>query len=395
MSYDVCLVGLKALDYLTGSSVPRFLGGIERQLAVLAKLLAADGLRVAFIVYDHGQGERIRCDGVDVYAAYAPGAGWPGLRFVHPRTTALWSTMRRVGARVYLQMGAGDDTGRVALGCQLLPRAASLVYFVASDGDCVPELPFIRHRRARVLYRHGLARAERVIAQTRRQKELLEHHFGIRSVLARLPIMPRAEATPLARASHRVVWVGRFDPAKRVEMLLSAAERCPELRFDVVGAANSESDYERAMVERAATLTNVNVHGSMGDVRLWRLYAEASVLCCTSHIEGFPTTFLEAWSVGLPVVTTFDPDGLVAAEGLGRVVTSVDELAAVLRRATDSIPSGGVWSRNARRFFEEHYSPRACLPRLREVITGQAMSRPAGPSGHSEAHAEPEKGQNP
>jgi glycosyltransferase involved in cell wall biosynthesis len=371
MGYDVCLINLKGLDYLTGSSVRRFIGGIERQLAVLAKLLAADGLRVACVVYDHDQGERIQSENVDVYAAFAPNAGWPGLRFLHPRSTALWSTMRRVDARVYVQMGGGDETGRVALGCRLLRRSADFVFFVASDGDCVPELPMIRHRRARVLYRHGLGRADRVIAQTSRQRELLEHHFKIRSVVARLPIVPGSEAAPLARGRGRVLWVGRFDPPKRVEMLIAAAERCPELRFDLAGNANAESDYQQALVGRAATLPNVYLHGRLGDAALWGLYRTASVLCCTSRIEGFPTTFLEAWSTGLPVVTTFDPDGVVAARGLGQVVTSLDELVAVLRTVAGSVRSRGAWSRNALRFFEERYSPQACLPRLREVITGQ------------------------
>jgi glycosyltransferase involved in cell wall biosynthesis len=374
VTYDLCLVGLKCLDYLTGAGAPRYLGGIERQLALLAKLLAADGLRVAFIVYDHGQGGLVRCDGVDVHAAYAPSAGWPGLRFVHPRSTGLWSAIRRVDARVYLQMGAGDETGRVAIGRRLLrePRRR-FVYFVASDGDCVRELPFLREGRARLLYRYGLARADQVVAQTARQQALLERDFGIRSLLGRLPIVPPDDARPAPEG--RVLWVGRLDPAKRVELLLDAAQRCPGLRFDLVGAANATSDYERRLLGRAATLPNVDVHGRVGDQELWRLYARASVLCCTSSIEGFPTTFLEGWSLGLPVVTTFDPDGLVAAHGLGQVVASLDELAAALQTSTSSTPSREEWSRNARRFYAERYSPSACLPRLRELLALPVSSR--------------------
>jgi glycosyltransferase involved in cell wall biosynthesis len=377
--YDVCVVGLKCLDHLAGSSTPRFLGGIERQLALLGRLLAADGLRVAFIVYDHGQGELIHVDGVDVHAAYPSDAGWPGLRFLHPRSTGLWSAMRRADARVYLQMGAGDETGRVALGRQLLGHGRSFVYFVASDGDCVRELPFLRHRRARVLYRYGLTRADRVVVQTGRQQAMLERDFGIGGALARLPIVPPVNAVREATAGRRVLWVGRFDPAKRVELLLDAAARCPELDFDVVGTANRQSSYEQEMASRAAGLANVKLHGRVGDAQLWGLYAHASVLCCTSRIEGFPTTFLEAWSQGIPVVTTFDPDGVVAGESLGRVVTSVEELAVALRGSAD--PACFTrWSRNALRFYEERYSPRACMPLLRELIltscAGAGTTRP-------------------
>ena len=37
------------------------------------------------------------------------------------------------------------------------------------------------------------------------------------------------------------------------------------------------------------------------------------MLLSTSDFEGFPNTFLEAWSVGLPIVSTFDPDTVFAA----------------------------------------------------------------------------------
>ena len=82
------------------------------------------------------------CDGVGLYAAYAPGAGWPGLRFVHARNTALWSTMRGVGARVDVEMGAGDETGRVALGCQLLQ---TIFTFESSTLSLLSLLPLTEH----------------------------------------------------------------------------------------------------------------------------------------------------------------------------------------------------------------------------------------------------------
>jgi glycosyltransferase involved in cell wall biosynthesis len=44
----------------------------------------------------------------------------------------------------------------------------------------------------------------------------------------------------------------------------------------------------------------------------------AVALVSTSLHEGMPNTFLEAWSLGVPVLTlAFDPDGVVEREGLG------------------------------------------------------------------------------
>ena len=59
-------------------------------------------------------------------------------------------------------------------------------------------------------------------------------------------------------------------------------------------------------------------------------YAQADLLICTSVYEGFPNVFLEAWSVGTPVVTTCDPDGLIDREGLGAAAADLDVMAAAI-----------------------------------------------------------------
>ena len=72
-------------------------------------------------------------------------------------------------------------------------------------------------------------------------------------------------------------------------------------------------------------------HGRLGRLELNRLYHQAGVLVCTSSLEGFPNTFLEAWSVGLPVLTTFDPDRIIATHHLGAVAADLAGLEGQLR----------------------------------------------------------------
>jgi glycosyltransferase involved in cell wall biosynthesis len=56
------------------------------------------------------------------------------------------------------------------------------------------------------------------------------------------------------------------------------------------------------------------------------MYARAFLLCCTSIYEGFPNTFIEAWSTGLPIVTTFDPDDIILSKQLGIYAKNTSEL---------------------------------------------------------------------
>ena len=96
----------------------------------------------------------------------------------------------------------------------------------------------------------------------------------------------------------------------------------PDLVFDVVGDANTDTDYARDLKERAAAIPNVVMHGHVTHSEMGPFYRDAALLCSTSGYEGFPNVFLEAWSVGLPLVSSFDPDGVIARHGLGKVAHS-------------------------------------------------------------------------
>jgi glycosyltransferase involved in cell wall biosynthesis len=48
-----------------------------------------------------------------------------------------------------------------------------------------------------------------------------------------------------------------------------------------------------------------------------RCLARTKVFVNTSDVEGFPNTFLQAWARKVPVVSYFDPDGIIRGKGLG------------------------------------------------------------------------------
>ena len=85
------------------------------------------------------------------------------------------------------------------------------------------------------------------------------------------------------------------------------------------------------------------------------LYRNASILCCTSLYEGFPNVFLEAWSCGIPIVSTFDPDNLIERKGLGAFVRDRTELISSLHRLHASDTEYEQLSRNARQYYEQHH----------------------------------------
>lgn len=385
--YDVCIVGLKCFDYLTDKPIPRYLGGIERQLTTLARAMSTCGLRVAFITYDHYEADATNVNGIDVFPSYSPDSGVPLVRFFWPRMFKLRKALADINTTVVLQMGASTETGYVAIGCKAQNRTSRFVFLAASDGDCRRDSPLLTTRRERLMYRYGLRSADKVIVQTSDQAVDLEQSYGLLSEVIRLPnVPPQPVAQPTSKSAvslhesgrQRVLWIGRLHHAKRPEMLLAAARRIPNLTFDIVGAANAESAYARNLLAEAEAIDNVKVHGKVSNAKLGDIYRNAGVLCCTSEIEGFPTVFLEAWANGLPVVTSVDPDGVVSARQIGRVITNTDDLVNNIEISIYG-KEGISWSRNARKFFEQEYSIDACLP---PILAALGLSR--GHDGQSE-----------
>jgi glycosyltransferase involved in cell wall biosynthesis len=217
--------------------------------------------------------------------------------------------------------------------------------------------------------------ADTIIAQTTTQQGLLRRNFGLEStVVPNCCPMPAEEEAPTTdpgrNQGQRVLWVGRITEQKRVEWLLDIAERCPQMVFDMVGAGQSE--YAASLTRRAAGIPNVVMHGRVPHEDVPRFYRQAAVLCCTSLYEGFPNTFLEAWSRGLPVVSTFDPDGVIAKHGIGWNADTVDGVAEQLKRALTSPEEWRAASVASRRYCQENHSPEASASRLEQILSALA-----------------------
>ncbi len=371
----VCIVGLKCYDHIAEKPVPQYLGGIETQLAVLAKGLKRDGCEVSLITFDHGQRDGEIFSGVTVFKSYSTTGGIRGVRSFS-RVASLKQAMRRADADVYVQMGAGAETGMAALGCKFKSeRARRFVFCLASDADCEGPLGAPKFGLENAFYRYGINSAALIISQTQKQQTHLEKSLSLKSSIIPMAVADMHDPS-IERQANKVLWVGRLMLEKRFEWLLEAARQCPEMEFHVAGTPNQPSGYAAELLAAAAKIPNVRVQGRMSRADLNKLFQSSGLLCCTSMLEGFPTTFLEAWSSGLPVVTTFDPDGIVARQGLGRVVSTVEELVSQLR----SLPKTEECSRMARAardFYLENYSVETISARFHSAFEKLCLKQPA------------------
>ena len=368
---SICFVALDNYAALVDDPVYGHIGGAEIQQTIIGKSLAKRGYRVSFITLDHGQDPEIEIDAMRILKAYDPSVGIRILRFLHPRCTRLWRAMREADADIYYQRTQDSITGIVAAFCRRYDK--KFVFAVAHDYDCLSDARYFPQRHARVLYHYGLRRANLVVAQTMTQQRLLRRNFGVDSAL--IPnCAPDYGASMCDVGTNRpargsgVLWIGAFKSAKRLELLLDVAGQLGGIPFDVVGDGDRESKYVQGLRTRAEAMPNVRLHGNVPHEGVKQFYQQAAVLVCTSRAEGFPNIFIEAWAQGLPVVSTFDPDDLIARKNIGFVAPDVAGLVSGVRTL---LGEPNLWrqiSAAARKYYLENHTVDAVMPRYERAF---------------------------
>lgn len=355
---SICFVGFANLGVLAPEVDPSGASGEPVQHTLLATALARRGHRVSMVVTDHGQPDGAVWEGVQTFKAYARGAGLPVLRFVHPRWTGLISAMNRADADVYYTSCAGGVVGQIAMFCAR--RGKRFVFRAASDADCMPDALISLGRwqmRDKWLYEHGLRRAAAVLVQTRHQQELMRGNYGIASSIAGLAIEPGRSERAFGDRDIDALWVSNMRRVKRPDVLLNVADQLPRVSFHMVGGTVSGAEPFFATVQaQAAGRSNVTFHGAVPYREVSAFYSRARVFVNTSDVEGFPNTYLQAWASGTPVVAFFDPDGVIAREGLGAAVRNADEMTAAVQRLTNDESEWNAARARCLAFIERHYS---------------------------------------
>lgn len=380
----ICFVGLGNLPVLAREYNRHGVGGEELQHTLLARAFARRGFAVSMVVADYGQPEGACWDGVTTHIAYDPERGPRGLRFFHPRWTGLWAAARRADADVYYVSCAGMQVGELAMLCRRHGRR--LVFRIAHDDDCVPGRQVGRQSAKGLhfwlhgsLYKHGLRHADAVLAQSEQQRRLLQRHFGRASSVATMLVDPPAAMRPFAARDIDLLWVNNLRPFKRADLGVELAASLPELGMHMIGGRQPRcGELFDDIRRRAASVASLTFHGPVPYHDVNDFYERARVFVNTSDSEGFPNSYLQAWVRGVPVVAFFDPDGVIAREGLGRAVRNMDEMRAAVRELAHDQSAWRAASHRCRAYMEREYGEERILAPYLATVTDLAFGTAGG-----------------
>lgn len=196
-----------------------------------------------------------------------------------------------------------------------------MVHMLAHDDDVMPN-----ENGQKTKFQIALQTVDYVIAQNTLQKELYNQHFRN----ADIPIIPNIWESKIGNSLngdklYDFIWVANFRKIKRPLWFIVMAEAMPEFSFAMVGSAFDANLY-RECEHKIASLKNIQLLGYKSLFEVNQLVFQSRALVCTSVMEGFPNTFLQALSVNVPLISTVDPSGIIQQYKLGAFCNDINNL---------------------------------------------------------------------
>jgi glycosyltransferase involved in cell wall biosynthesis len=351
-----------AYEYAVGSS--KAVGGTERDIWLLSRALAAGGWSVAVGVCGAIEvGERKVVERVE-YVGISRGnplIAWHRFLTSERPDWLFWE-------------GASHWWGPLVEIAKL--KGVRTIFHTAFDTDVYPRHALVRRRYWWPLYAWGLLRTDRIFVQHATQYFMLPPRWRSKAQTLPKVCQPPTMVKPHSERLQYVAWVAMLRKPKRPDLLVEIARRAPAIRFIVCGGPQSHrslGDNGAQVVNALEKLPNVDYRGRVDSEEASRVIANAALLLCTSDQEGFPNTFVQAWSNGTPVVTLqVDPDSIIKRLELGAVTGTVDATIEQLQRLLASPQERQTIAARSQEYILGHFSAEVVV-RTFDRATRQAL----------------------
>lgn len=189
------------------------------------------------------------------------------------------------------------------------------------------------------VYGYLFGQADKVIVLSQLWKKYVNDAFNLGDKVAVIYNPCTTEIFPEKYTKQNIIlYAGTLNARKGYADMIKAfakiASKYPD--WKIVFAGNGEIEYGNKLAKELNIESQVEFLGWIKSKEKDKAFKEASIFCLPSYAEGFPMAVLDAWSYGLPVITTpvgGIPD--IAKEGSNLLLFSpgdIDSLATQIER---------------------------------------------------------------
>lgn len=115
-----------------------------------------------------------------------------------------------------------------------------------------------------------------------------------------------------------ILWVGKSNEVKNPKLFIELCKLNPEKKFTMVCVSHMHDLFQEIKMSLPG---NVVFHDYLSQEDMNKLFSQSYILVSTALYEGFPNTFLQAGSNGLPVISTnVNPNNYITDFNCGAVV---------------------------------------------------------------------------
>ena len=318
--------GNRVFDVLSGDTTTT--GGAEAQTAYMAAAFASLGHQVD-LIYGYGAAKSSVVAGVRCIDAYPC---WQ-----RPKSLlTFWAALKESAADLVYANLPDDFLWILGLYSKLHSQS-NFVYHIRNDLHCTP-WKYYSYKKwfHNPLYALSLRSADAIAVQHETQAQLVKPY--IKADITLIPNFVRScEAEPRSYKDTNIdaIWVASIRPQKQLHLFLDIAEALPHLKFAVVGwfAPSIDQEIRQDLEHRMQLSENLRYLGAQQSKDVLRLLKRSKLMVSTSNLEGFPNTMLEAWSVGVPIVSLeIDPGGVIQRKGIGLVSGTMSNMISDIER---------------------------------------------------------------
>jgi len=347
------IIWAKGLDDLLKGE-KNFNGGIAVQMTFWAKTFFQNNWKV----FSFSENQSATIEGINFIKS--PTLNKIGI-FIEFFSTLFF--ILKVNPDLIIFRGAGRNIFFVALWSKLF--GVKLILMGASDTDFEIGKEIINRRYDKFLYQKGVNLTKYFIVQNKIQEKRLQDNYKKKNILfipniwRKTPVL-NEEELPFEQF---ILWVANFRSLKRPEWFIELAKKHPSKQFVMVGGPGN-LDFYKQCKSKSENVKNLLF---LGPQNFWftnSLFAKAKIFFCTSETEGFPNTFLQAWSNNIPVITTFDPSDVVKNENLGIVVSNIEELNNATNKLLKDADLYHHIQENIQAYFNETHNPQNNFEKL-------------------------------